>query len=548
MKNIHPSSIVRMSLCLAVAFVAVAVSTAQVTDRMLPEEWSRLVEGGRHMDRFEVMPEGITGNATWGCSDVQGRYTDNGIEFPDFSVWGGNILKGDDGQYHLFACGWPENSPRGHMFWPNSTTFHAVSSSPHGPFTLESYIGKGHNPEAFRLDDGRWVLYVIDGYYIADAPEGPWTRGQFQFDARDRRIIEGLSNLTFARRPDGSRLMVCRGGGVWVSRDGLSPYMQVTDARIYPDVEGCFEDPVVWRDEVQYHLIVNDWMGRIAWYQRSADGIHWITEPGEAYVPGITRHSDGTVEQWFKYERAKVLQDDFGRVEQMNFAVIDTIKWEDLPNDTHSSKNVCIPMNKGLLLTILNRRPLRASTRTVRLLIRSEEGFDAANDLDIASLRFGSYRLVNYGDGAAPISVRHHRKGLVVRFRGSQMGLDDEEFAPKLLGHTKEGHLVYGYARRPGYDYTPAFLSSRRPLLNDARDSLTVTVENFGLSSSRPASLSVYADDVVVATCRIASLAPYEAAARTLPLAKPLDGISRWTVVVEGRKDTVTNHFSANKQ
>lgn len=31
----------------------------------------------------------------------------------------------------------------------------------------------------------------------------------------------------------------------------------------------------------------------------------------------------------------------------MNFAVIDTIKWEDLPGDKHSSKNICIPLNKG---------------------------------------------------------------------------------------------------------------------------------------------------------------------------------------------------------
>ena len=53
--------------------------------------------------------------------------------------------------------------------------------------------------------------------------------------------------------------------------------MQLTDKRVYPDVEGRFEDPVVWRDELQYHLIVNDWLGRIAFYQRSKDGVHWVT-------------------------------------------------------------------------------------------------------------------------------------------------------------------------------------------------------------------------------------------------------------------------------
>ena len=84
-------------------------------------------------------------------------------------------------------------------------------------------------PEAFRLKDGRVVVYVIDGYYLADDLNGPWTRKKFDFDNRDRRIIEGLSNLTFAQREDGSYLMVCRGGGVWISQTGLSPYNQITD-------------------------------------------------------------------------------------------------------------------------------------------------------------------------------------------------------------------------------------------------------------------------------------------------------------------------------
>lgn len=514
---------------------------AQVTERERPAEWARLIEGGRYMDRFEPMPEGTQGNATWGCADVLNRYTDNGIEFSDYSVWGGNILRDDDGLYHLFACGWPENSPRGHMFWPNSTTFHAVSASSHGPFKRVGTLGPGHNPEAFRLSDGRWVVYVIDGYYLADTPDGPWTRGTFTFDARDRRIIEGLSNLTFAARQDGSRLMICRGGGVWVSRDGLSPYMQISDARVYPDVEGRFEDPVVWRDSVQYHLIVNDWLGRIAWYLRSPDGLHWVTEPGEAYVPGITRHADGSVEQWFKYERAKVLQDANGRVEQMNFAVIDTIKWEDLPEDSHSSKNVCIPMNKGLLLTLLNRR-LTPHTRTLRLLVRSEEGFDAFHDLDLPSLRFGSYRLVNYGEGACPRSIRRHRDGAVVKFRTKDAGIDAQEFAPKLIGRTRTGHMVFGYTRRPGYDYTPALLSARRPVV--MADSLSMVVENFGLSSSASATVAVSADGAFLGTLPLPPLAPYASSRLSLPLADSLPDLRRLEVSIEENGKTVTNSFS----
>lgn len=154
-----------------------------------------------------------------------------------------------------------------------------------GPYVIQNSVGKGHNPEAFRLADGRIVIYVTGGYYIAENENSPiWTYQQFEFDQRGRNIIEGLSNLTFARRPDNSYLMVCRGGGVWISKDGLSAYRQITGKRVYPDIDGRFEDPVVWKDSLQYHLIVNDWLGRIAYYQRSKDGLHWVTEQGGLYA------------------------------------------------------------------------------------------------------------------------------------------------------------------------------------------------------------------------------------------------------------------------
>lgn len=234
----------KLFFLIAASFFLTSVD-AQITERERPAEWQHLVKGARFMDRFLPMPDGIQIKGIWGTDSVLNRYVDNGIELPGVSFWGGNILQDTDGKYHLFVCGWPEDSPKGHMFWSNSTVFHAVSDRLEGPFKIQNSVGKGHNPEAFRLKDGRVVVYVIDGYYIADGVDSKvWTYGKFSFDSRDRKIVEGLSNLTFARRQDDSYLMVCRGGGVWISKDGLSPYMQLTDKRVYPDVEGRFEDPV----------------------------------------------------------------------------------------------------------------------------------------------------------------------------------------------------------------------------------------------------------------------------------------------------------------
>lgn len=498
---------------------------AQITERLRPEEWNQLVEGSRFIDRFLPMNGTILSSRAWGGDHVLPRYTDNGIEDDKRSYWGGNILKGDDGYYHLFVCGWPENSPKGHHTWPQSTVYHAVCKNSTGPFVIRDTIGAGHNPEIFRTQSGQYALYVIDGYYLSDKPEGPWSYRKFEFDPRGRKIIEGLSNLTFAQREDGSELMVCRGGGVWISRTGLSPYKQLTNKRIYPQVEGEFEDPVVWRDHVQYNLIVNDWLGRIAYYLRSKDGIEWVTEPGEAYLPGvISVHKDGQKEDWFKYERIKILQDEYGRAIQANFAVIDTLKDEDKPNDRHSSKNISIPLNPGLLVTMLNTRPIDESTQSIQIRIAGEKGFNPGKDLDISSLRFGASEEVNFGRGCKAIEKKRDGTDLIVTFDGQGNGITDKEFAPKLIGKTKKGGMVFGYVRLPWVDYTPPVLSACNPVFTtDGQETiLTVDVGNFGLKASEMTRLAISrVDDEqlhIIGEQEVQSLQPYEKRQIAFPL------------------------------
>ena len=522
---------------------------AQITERPRPVEWDHLVEGARFIDRFLPMPAGKLSSDVWGAKDVVPRYVDNGIEDDIRSYWGGNILLGEDNQYHLYVCGWPENFPKGHMFWPNSTVYHAVCKNSVGPFIIKDTIGPGHNPEAFRLKDGRVVVYVIDGYYISDGLNGPWTRKKFDFDKRDRRIIEGLSNLTFAQREDGSYLMVCRGGGVWISQTGLSPYNQISDKRAYPPVKGEFEDPVVWRDHVQYHLIVNDWLGRIAFYQRSKDGIHWVTEQGEAYMPGISFHRDGHVEHWFKYERPKVFQDKQGRVEQMNFAVIDTVKWDDHGSDNHSSKNICIPMNKGMLLSVLNRTPITASTPAIQVKVLAEEGFDPLQEIDLGSLRFGSYNEVNFGRGCKVVKTEASGKDLILTFDGKGSGITPDEFAPKMIGKDKNGKLLFGYANLPYVDYKPALLSCRRPVYREGRNEVELEVQNFGLSASGEMTVEIKQAGAGMGSHTVKPLQPYEKASLTFTPKK-----GKWTdkadyqvVFLRDGQIVETNNFNISK-
>lgn len=60
----------------------------------------------------------------------------------------------------------------------------------------------------------------------------------------------------------------------------------------------------------------------------------------------------------------------------MNFAVIDTIKWNDLANDKHSSKNITIPLNEEMLLSVLNKQEVISSIPVIEVKITVEEDFN----------------------------------------------------------------------------------------------------------------------------------------------------------------------------
>ncbi|TRZ43522.1 glycoside hydrolase family protein [Robertkochia solimangrovi] len=499
-------------LVLIVCLLSFQSLIAQAEDRSRPEEWKNLVPGARLMDLFLPMEGYVYSSETWGANNVLPRYIDNGIEDFIWSYWGGNIKQDENGKYHLFVAGWLENSDKGHMTWPDSYVFNTVSDSIQGPYKPINIIGSGHNPEIFQIDDGRYVLYVIDGRYVSNNLNGKWEYGKFDFNNRDRKIIEGLSNISFAKREDGSFIAVDRGGGIWVSKDGLSQYNLITDSRVYPNVEGRFEDPVIWKDHIQYHLIVNDWLGRIAWYLRSKDGINWVTDPGEAYAPGIAVHKDGTEEDWFKYERLKFYQDKFGRPIQANFAVIDTIKWEDKPYDNHSSKNISIPFNPGLLLEIENDKRITSKTSSIRLRIKAEEHFNPSEDIDIESLKFGAPSEVNFGRGVKAIDSHRDGDDLIVIFDGKGNGITEENFTAKLIGKSIKGELLYGYSRLPGVAYLVPILSARAPKFS--LGSATVEIQNFGQVASEKTSIKIEKIDgenrKIVATGRVQVLQPFE--------------------------------------
>ena len=506
------TDILKPLLALTVVTVLVTSVHGEHKDIVRPAAWKDLVLGGRFMDRFEPMPLlGKRTNDTWGVDAVKPRDVLNGIEESEWSYWGGNIVQGKDGVCHLFVCRWREDHPKGHMAWHESEVVRAVSKNRIGPYKVAEVIGPGHNPEAYQLKDGRYVCYLINAYYLGKTAEGPWQRKKFEFNPRDRKIVAGLSNLSFSQREDGSYLMVNRGGGMWVSRDGLSAWEQVTQGSNYPKVKGRYEDPVLWRTKVQYHMIVNDWHGRIAYHLRSKDGVHWKVDAGEAYMPGIAVSEDGKKDEWYKYERIKVFQDEHGRAIQANFAVIDFNKRDDKPNDIHSSKNISIPLTAGRLLTLVNKERVTSDTSEIQVRIAAEPGFDPHTDIKTDSLRFGAPEEVDFGRGARLVKARKDGKDLIAVFSGKGNGLADHNFAAKLLGRTSDGKLLFGYSRLPWVNYDEPILTVRQPLVvaQGAKLVLKIEVSNHGQVASKASEIHIAAADMPSVTAACPALQPY---------------------------------------
>jgi|GEM_PF-1725656 len=407
----------------------------------------------------------------WGAKGVLPRDPDNGIEAPEWSYWGGRPVEDKDGKYHMLVTRWPANATKGHWEWPHSTVSHVVATHPTGPYKVQDDLaydfheGLGHNPDIILLNDGTYMLYSLIDWeatlFTSKSMNGPWKRlGLMAVDWQSSNEDEKLSyryfrNLSGVHLEDGRFLFVTKGGEMMRSEgiNPLGPYKVLTDTVRYNEIiperyrNSNYEDPVLWKDEVQYHMIINAFWDYRAIYLRSPDGLHWKFNPGTAYTPDNTVYEDGTRTHWYKLERPHVLTDQYGRATHLSLAGIDVPKADDLARDKHSSKNIIIPLTVPKRLKMLNKEPVNAQTGRIKIQLLSEPGFDAQNDVDISSLRFGAPEEVNFGRGCKVIEFRKKGKDLVLEFDGSGNGINEENFTCKLIGKTKDKELIIGHTK-----------------------------------------------------------------------------------------------------
>ncbi len=326
------------------------------------------------------LPTPIVGSLVsnvWGAPGVFPRDPQNGLEdttMKQWCYWDGQIIKGPEGKYHMFASRWDQ--ARGHSGWWGSLAVHAVSDKVTGPYVdkglcwPENQGGKGHNVTALVLPDGRYAVVVSEtrpgDVFVSKSLDGPWEHlGSIKVATNDFSRGARMSNVSIMPRPDGDFMIVARSGAIWISKNGiLGPYT-VQGPSVYPKVAGLplrdLEDPVVWFSGGLYHIVVNGWSDRKAYHITSLDGINDWTFRGLAYDPtkDFVRYADGTVNYWEKIERPGVLMEN-GHVTHFTFAVLDVPKEQEKGNDTHGSKVIVVPFDGAALDRDLQNPPKAA--------------------------------------------------------------------------------------------------------------------------------------------------------------------------------------------
>jgi hypothetical protein len=329
-----------------------------------------------------IQPTPITcelSSATWGVDGVLPRDLCNGIEsakgagvHPDYYYWDGQIIRAEDGKYHLFMSTFSADTNFG-TGWQNSDAYHAISTQGVlGPFERKDYVysnngsHKGHNVSAVELPDGTYAVIVSETVpftiYKSSSLDGPWT-------ACSPSIQVSSSNVSLFPRHDGRFEVVERNGniaiadtlcGTYVKQRPTCSYTQNAADSVYPkrtSIPGVpnptyewQEDPHIWRSGGTYHVIYSGSGDRVGWHVYSADGINDWKDNGYAWSPReyqkiFCYEGSTTCNQWYKMERPGVVLED-GHPTHITWAVSDVDKDNQvLPGTNHGTKIIVVPFD-----------------------------------------------------------------------------------------------------------------------------------------------------------------------------------------------------------
>lgn len=293
---------------------------------------------------------------------------DGAFKMQDWIIWGGSVIKAEDGKYYMYASRWAKKLSMS-AWVTNSEVVLAISDKPEGPYTFEKIVlpsrGKDywdgmatHNPN-IQYHDGKYILFYTGvtynfdqpsdsvptrdmyekawnnkriGVAVSDSPMGPWERKDTPSLEPRAGMWDGaiISNPAPVIHKDGSVLLIYKSAPVPYPERNKNGIMRFGVARAdhYLDIfkhigennqisiepiDTNIEDPYVWYDGTKYFMLAKCMDSAITgekgagFISLSFNGIDWkIFENPVAYSKTVTL-TDGTTEEMLKLERPQVL-------------------------------------------------------------------------------------------------------------------------------------------------------------------------------------------------------------------------------------------------
>lgn len=299
----------------------------------------------------------------WAESPIEGAF-----KMDDWIVWGGSVIKAEDGKYYMFASRWPKKLSMG-AWVTNSEIVVAASVNPEGPYEFKKVVlparGKEHwdgmathNPN-IKYHKGKYILFYTGvnydfeqpgdsvpsrdlyegawnnkriGIAVADSPLGLWQRMDKPVIEPRKDMWDGAitSNPAPVIHKDGSVLLIYKSApvpypernknrkmrfGAVKADHYLGEYKRVAkdnQITINP-IDTDVEDPYIWYDGSKYLMLAKcmdksitgeSGAGFIAYSQ---DGLEWQIPENPAAYGRTLELSDGSVEKMAKLERPQIL-------------------------------------------------------------------------------------------------------------------------------------------------------------------------------------------------------------------------------------------------
>ena len=338
---------------------------------------------------------------------IQEAPVGGGFQMEGYWVWCGSVIRGDDGQFHMFASRWPKKLPFHPGWMVASEVVHAVAATPEGPYQFkdvalpargaEYWDGRStHNPRIVKHKDTYYIFYMGSTNPFADITNpdtltlespyctvgrankriglawskslnGPWNRN-------DRPILDTkpgtfYSFLTSNPSPlvneDGSVLLMFKSRrykkdypfqssmmiGMASAKRIEGPYSVIVKEPLFGENKiGEIEDPFFWRDESGFHMIAKDQRGTITgqfhsgMYAHSKDALHWVLDRSPLSYSRTMKWNNGTTQTMGQLERPFVLFQK-GIPTHLFFATMDGPGGF---NNSTRSWNMVVPLTKPI--------------------------------------------------------------------------------------------------------------------------------------------------------------------------------------------------------